>query len=206
MSSIVDYASLNTAVAAWMHRTGDTAFAAIVPDAIGLVEGLISAKLKSRSMETRASLSTVAGTAYVALPTDLVEARRLIITSTDPQAVLKYVTPDEMTRLSPYSTTGQPSLWTVIGANLQLGVIPDGVYTLELSYLQKIPALTASNTTNWLLTAFPNVYLFGTLAQMCIFTEYDEGAKKYVELFNAGIDAINAMDWYSGSTMNVRAA
>ena len=34
---------------------------------------------------------------------------------------------------------------------------------------QKIPALSDSNTTNWLLTLSPDVYLFGALAEACLF-------------------------------------
>jgi hypothetical protein len=209
--SITDYSSLQSSVASRIHRdTSETlpsgqTVAQLIQECIALAESNMSAQIKSRSMETRSNLSTVASNAYVALPTDLVESRRLIITSTDPQRVLKYVSPDELTYKYPYSTTGEPEVWTVIGSNLQLAYTPDTSYTLELTYLQKIPALSGSNTPNWLLTAFPDVYLYGTLIQVCQYTG-DARLETFTNLYRESVLAVNSMDWYSGSTMAVRKA
>ena len=40
---------------------------------------------------------------------------------------------------------------------------PPPTYGLKLDDFQKIPALSDSATTNWLLTAHPDLYLFGSL-------------------------------------------
>jgi hypothetical protein len=210
--SITDYSSLQSSVASRIHRdTSETlpsgqTVAQLIQECIALAESNMSAQIKSRSMETRSNLSTVASNAYVALPTDLVESRRLIITSTDPQRVLKYVSPDELTYKYPSSSNiDEPVVWTVIGSNLQLGPTPDAVYTLELTYLQKIPALSGSNTTNWLLTAFPDVYLYGTLIQVAQYTN-DARLQAFTSLYREAVTALNSMDWYSGSSMAVRRA
>lgn len=202
--AITDYASLQTAVADLLHRASDTALLARIPGWIQLAEARLSAQIKSRSMETRATLTTTAGNGYVSLPADVIESRRLLISSTDPQRGLKYVSPDELTYRFPSATTGEPVVWTVIGAQAQLGPVPDAAYTLELAYLQRIPALSVSNTTNWLLTASPDVYLYGTLLQAVPFTGDDP--QPFTELYAQGVAAINAIDWYSGTTMQVRAA
>ena len=44
--------------------------------------------------------------------------------------------------------------------------VPDGAYTTTLFYYQEIPALTASNTTNWLLTDAPDLYVYGTCMEL----------------------------------------
>lgn len=203
-SSIVDFASLQTAIAAWLHRSDLTS---VIPDFIANAEAIMSAKLKSRSMENRATLTATAGNAYVALPTDMVEARRLVFTSSDPNYTLRYVTPDELTKLYPFaSQQGIPQEWTVIGPNAQFGPVPSSAYTFELTYLQRIPALSGSNTTNWVLTSNPNVYLYGALAEACNYIRDPDSAATFAQMFATGMEAINAIDWYSGSTMQVRSA
>lgn len=210
--AVTDYSSLQTAIASRLHRSlsdtdaNGTTMASVIQECISLAENNMSAQVKARAMESRSTLTATAGNAYIALPTDLVESRRLIITSTDPQRVLKYVTPDELSSSYPYSRQGTPDAWTVIGSNIQLGSIPDAAYTLELTYLQKIPALSGVATTNWLLTAYPDVYLYGTLVQMCQYTMDLEKLAVYKGLYEEAVQAVNAIDWYSGSTMAVRSA
>ena len=40
---------------------------------------------------------------------------------------------------------------------------PSGATSLSIDYYQRIPALTSSNTTNWLLTDHPHLYLYTSL-------------------------------------------
>lgn len=200
--SIGTYAELKTAVASWLHRTD---LEAKIPDFIRLNEAYLSANVRSRSMETRTDLTCTISDGYVTLPTDMLEMRRLVLNRTDGTLrPLKYVTPDELVNDYPWNETGEPTVFTVIGNELQLARIPDAAYTLELTYVQRIPALSDSNTTNWLLTAYPNVYLYGTLFQACQFAFEEAQRDQYMQLLKDGMEAINAIDWYSGSTMTVR--
>ena len=41
---------------------------------------------------------------------------------------------------------------------------PDGDYEAELTYYRKLPPLSDSSTSNWLLAHYPDVYFHGTLA------------------------------------------
>lgn len=201
MSTMVDYASLKTAIASWLKRTDLTSK---IGDYIALAEAKMSADIVSRAMQIRTVLNTVADEAYVTLPTDMVEMHRLIA-KTDPIYVLQYRTPDELSTEYPTALVGEPKIFTVIGNELQLAPIPDAVYDLELTYQQRIPALSDSNTTNWLLTNYPNVYLYGALytAQPDILN--DERLPLFFKMYQEGVEAINSVDWYSGSTMRVRA-
>jgi hypothetical protein len=201
--SITTYAELQTAVADWLHRTDLTTK---IPDFIALAESAMSARIKCRSMEARSTLTCTASSAYVTLPTDMIEMRRLTLSSTTPARQLKYVTPDEITSDYPYGTTGEPYVFTVIAGQVQLAPIPDSAYTLELTYLQRIPALSDSNTTNWLLTAYPTVYLYGSLLQAQPYMADDARLPVLSQLYKDGVDAINSIDWYSGSTMAVRSS
>lgn len=198
--SIVDYASLQTAIGNWLHRTDLTAQ---IPDFIALAEAGMNGDLKSRSMEQRTVLTTTAGNAFITLPTDMLEMRRLLLQS-DYNITLDYLTPDQLAQEYSAGTTNKPQAFTVIGNQAQFGPIPDSAYSVELTYLQRIPALSGSNTTNWVLAAYPNAYLFGALLQAQPFLVNDARAVTFKALYDQAVDQINGIDWYSGSTMRVR--
>ena len=68
----------------------------------------------------------------------------------------------------PIESTGQP-------VGLRLLPVPDGSYTLRMEYYQKIPALSDSNTSNWLLEKHPDVYLHSALFYANKFLRDPEG-------------------------------
>lgn len=199
--SITNYAELQASVASWLNR-GD--LTANIPDFITLAESQLSRDLKARGMETKVTLSTVVGTKTVVLPTDMLEMRRLQVAGTYNQP-LSYRSPDELSIDFADNSSGQPVVFTVIGANAELAPIPDAVYSLELTYRQRIPALSVSNTTNWLLTNWPDAYLWASLLAATPFIMNDARLPVWSQLYTQAVDGINDVDWYSGSTMKVRA-
>ena len=200
--SITNYSELQTSVANYLNRSD---LSSIIPDLITLAEAQLSADVVARDMETRTTLTTTASNAYVTLPTDMLEMMRLAITSSDPQQVLRYVSADELLADYPTGTVGKPAVFTVIGSQIQLAPIPDSAYTLELTYQQRIPALSNTNTTNWLLTQWPNAYLYGSLCAAQPFLMNDERLPVFQTLYKQAVDGINGINWYSGSTMRVKA-
>jgi hypothetical protein len=57
-----------------------------------------------------------------------------------------------------------------------LKVRPLDATALEFDYFQKVPALSDSAATNWLLAAHPDLYLFGSLVEAEMFGVNDERA------------------------------
>lgn len=198
--SISTYSDLQTSLANWLHRSDLTA---LIPDFIALAEAKLSGDLQARSMEVRTTLTTTAGNAYVTLPTDMLEMHRLTVQS-DPVYVLSYRSPDELQQDYPYTTTGKPAVFAILGSEMQLAPIPDSAYTLELTYKQKIPALSNSNTSNWLLAQWPNAYLYGALCAAQPYIANDQRLQTFQALYQEAVDGINGIDWYSGTTMKVR--
>ncbi|MNN98291.1 hypothetical protein D3C81_2176490 [compost metagenome] len=78
------------------------------------------------------------------------------------------------------------------------------MYSLELTYRQRIPTLSVSNTTNWLLTNWPNAYLYASLLAATPFIMNDARLPVWGQLYTQAIEGINGIDWYSGTTMKVR--
>jgi len=66
--------------------------------------------------------------------------------------------------------TGQPQYYQIEGGNLVLSPAPDSDYSVKMVYHAKIPALSGSNPTNWLLTKYPDLYLYGSLVEAVIYT------------------------------------
>lgn len=198
--SITNYSELQASVASWLNR-GD--LTANITDFITLAEAQLSTDLKTRSMEAKVTLATVAGVNTVALPTDMLEMRRVQVVGTYNQP-LSYRSPDELSIDYASNMSAQPIVFTVVGGNLELAPIPDGVYSLELTYQQRIPALSTTNTTNWLLTNWPNAYLYASLLAAMPFIMNDARLAVWSQLYQQAVDGINSVDWYSGSTMKVR--
>ena len=58
--------------------------------------------------------------------------------------------------------------------------------------------------TTELLTACPDVYLYGALIELSAFTEHNEGVMKWTQLFNETINAISnedSKDRHAGSAL-----
>ena len=65
--------------------------------------------------------------------------------------------------------------YSVVGTALLLAPAPSEVGSvIKITYYQRLPALSVSATTNWLLTAHPDLYLFGTLTVASAFLKDDE--------------------------------
>ena len=77
---------------------------------------------------------------------------------------LTYITPQEMDDTWASQHQNRPLAFTQEGTNLRFAPTPDASYTVLLGYMQGIPALSNSATTNWLILDYPDVYLYGALA------------------------------------------
>jgi len=78
-----------------------------------------------------------------------------------PETVLVFVSPEQLRQYS-RASTGKPKYFSIADV-VEFDVTPDSAYAYELTYYPGIPALSVSNTTNWLLTKFPDVYLSASM-------------------------------------------
>lgn len=202
--ALATYADLQTSIAAWLKRSDLTS---IIPDFITLAEARIARDLRLRRQVVTTSLSTVAGTQSVSLPSDFLEAENLSLPSTSPPGALSVVTPEILDRKFPENyVTGQPRVYAVLGDKLLFGPTPDAVYSVSLDYYQRWAALSVT-PTNWLLTNHPNIYLFAALAEGAPYLMEDERAPLWESKYQADVLKLQQMDdaaLRSGSAMRVR--
>ena len=65
-----------------------------------------------------------------------------------------------------------PGGGVVVSNEIELAPTPDAAYTIEMVYRQLIPPL-ATNATNWLLAAAPDLYLYGALLEAAPYIKED---------------------------------
>ena len=183
--SITTYAELQSSIADWLLRDDLTS---VIPTFISLAEAKFNRRIRDYRMVKRATAQV--DTAYFAIPSDWQEKVRFQI-NTSPITTLEYVTPDqaaEEKRL--YKSSGRPAFFTMIGDEFQIVPAPDSTYNAELTYYSKIPALSASNTSNWLLTKAPDIYLYGALMEAAPYLDDAEKLNTWGGLLEQSMQAL----------------
>lgn len=199
--AITTFSELKTAVGSWLHRDDLTTQ---IPDFIALAEAQLNRRLRVRSQVTTTTLSATART--VALPADYLELKSLDI-SASPRVKLKAVSLEQSDLYDLGATTGEPRIFAISGANLVLAPTPQSTYTLNIVYYAKIPALSDVATTNWLLTAHPDIYLYGALRQAAAFMLDDARVPAWVAAQEQAITELEQLSEYaeySGTAIRVR--
>jgi hypothetical protein len=167
--AISTYSELRAAVADFLNRDDLTA---TIPSFISLAEAALNRRVRAPEMVTRATVTIDAE--YENRPADWMETIRYQV-NTNPITVLEFVTPEEaIIQKTKFSASGVPMFFSTVGTQFQHVPMPDGSYTGELMYYGRIPALSDTITSNWLLTANPDIYLYATLVQSAPYLKEDE--------------------------------
>lgn len=192
--AITTYSGLKSAIADWLNREDLTS---VIPTFVSLAEANINRGLRVRDMLTRSDLTWNSGE-IVPLPTDFLELYSLEQTFPPDASVtppLQYVGIDEMKRLKkriPASGGGQTRYFTIFGSYLDLCPEPTSGLPMTLTYYASVPALSDTNTTNWLLTKAPDIYLYGSLLHASPYLKNDERAQVWGAGYQSIIAALHA--------------
>lgn len=196
------YAGLQASIAAWINRTDLTA---VIPDFITLAEAKIGRDLRLRKQVVSTTLSTVASTRGVTLPTDWLEFETVTLAGS-PDRRLNFVSQEQLDYTYPNADqTGQPSLYSMEGDQIVFGPTPGGVYSIDIAYFQKFTALSLG--ANWLFTNHPNIYLNLALSYACHYIKDAKRTAEYLDLYERDKTALQEQDeaaLHSGSTLRVR--
>jgi hypothetical protein len=199
--AITTYSELLTAVANWMNRDDLTDR---IPEYIALAEAKLNRTLRVRQMES-AGTDTMSSSA-ITLPTDWLAYKSLWYTSGGERFEVRNVPVQEVNRFDG-GGTGMPSSYYIAGSTVTFFPTAQSDYTTGHIYYQKIPALTVSNTTNWLLTFAPDVYLYGTVLEAAAYMKDGGRLQEAKEGFSVGISQLisSDRDVHSGSALTMRA-
>lgn len=177
------YAELKTEVADWFERNDLTS---VVDTFIDLAEAEMQRELKLQSFETVGNVTITNGSG--SLPTGFNKARS-VYWSGDPNRILRYVTPDELSRIAA-SSPSFVSWYSIVGSSVK--VADDQSGTLVMTYTANFTPLDSTNTTNSILTNHPSVYLYGALTHAAIYCKDFDGAGAYRKVFEAEMMQVKA--------------
>ena len=200
--AISNYSELQTAVANWLDRDD---LSARIPEFISLAEARFNRLLRLRSMESKQTASTVGGQRNYNLPASYIQMRNFQL-NTSPITTLSYVTPEIYDRLWGGSTGGIPKFYTIVADEISLGPIPGSVLTMEMLFYRRFDNLSASTTTNWLLTYAPDIYLYASMLEAEPFIMNDERVPLWATALEKAISDMQEQDnkdRHSGSALRV---
>jgi hypothetical protein len=195
------YAGLKASIADFLGR-GD--LAAAIPDFIILAEAQMARRFAAaaaaglpvpRRLVVRADTTLAAGAEFVGVPGRFIGPRTFIL-QTDPVRELSYLSPETFTAAKKklaFDTGDLPQYYTVIGEELQVMPAPPVAAAAEMTYLAAPMPLSVSNPENWVLSNYPDIYLYGALVQSAPYLDADERLSTWGTIFTQAIaDACNA--------------
>lgn len=200
---IADYDELKAAVADFLNRDDLTS---VIPTFIRLAEARIDRDLRHWRMEKRSTAEL--DTQYSAIPADFLQPIRLQITNA-PTSEVAPISTAQMLQLREdrNDRTGRPEFYALTAGSIELYPTPDVTYDASLVYYSRVPALSATNTTNWILTEAPDVYLYGALIHSAPYLKDDARLQVWEVLFVQGLNNLSTSSndaKYGGSGLVMR--
>lgn len=201
MAQITSYATLTDAFTNWRADAG--LLSARYDEAIQLTQEAINngdellgiQPLRVRQMQTSSALSVTGGTASI--PSDYLVWRHVEWLGRTPTVILEYVERQDLNSNWIALDSGDPKIFTIQGSGILIRpIVPSsGTDTTNyfLFYYQTIPDLIA-NSTNWLCTANPSVYLWGGLYYLAVIADEEERAAVWLQRFKAKLQGIQVAD------------
>jgi len=172
------YTELTASIANWLDRTDITTE---IVDFVTLAETKIYRNIRVRALEK--SLSVVISSGVAAMPTDYLELKHAYIDGSPVQTLERTLLNTIYTQYPTRSSTGKPVFIADNVDNFEFAPYPDSAYTVKGTYYAKLPALSTTNETNWLITDNPDLILFASLIESVSFTgdtrRLNEWAAKY---------------------------
>lgn len=189
------FVGLKTSIADFLNRTDLTA---AIPDFIVLAEAQMHRRLIGRQragfaiprrLVLRSDASVTLAAEFLAVPTDFAGPVEFVLKGS-PEIVLDYLDPTNFQEWKEASgLSGRPpAYYTVVGGEFQLYPVADQAYTAELTYIKRLAA--ASGATNFILTDYPDAYLYGALVQSAPYLGNDSRLQVWGTLFTAAMDDI----------------
>ena len=172
---ITNYSTLQTAIATWLHRSDLTA---VIPDFIALAESRINRLLTARGTETDTSLVATVGSELVNLPADF--GAPIALWQGDKKLIFKTAVD-----LSFAAISGSPNYWAIKGAQIQLDRLASEAFALTLRYVQNLNLATTD--TNYVLSNYPDIYLYGALLESAGFIRDDSRIPVWQQKFEQAL-------------------
>tara|TARA_R110000751_G_scaffold13143_1_gene44433 strand:- start:953 stop:1588 length:636 start_codon:yes stop_codon:yes gene_type:complete len=162
-TSLADLDDLRELIQDTLNRSD---LSASVDNWIALARIDINSRIKVAAQETTASVAITAGSTTSPLPSAYGELRTMTyeVDQNDIRELflgpISPITTDQMS-----ANPGYPRYFAVTGDTFLWDQIPDASWTATCLYYKAVPEFDFSDgtDTNWIMTAYPNVLLYGSL-------------------------------------------
>lgn len=197
--SLATFTDLQASVARWSHRND---LATLMPDFIALAEERIAKDLRLLDQVKTDTLTTTPDVATLPLPADWLEFCRDGV-----KVGGKAVDYAPVAELADYPHGPSYARYSVQGLNLIWAPASSTADAIAVTYIARVPALSVSNPTNWLLTKYPSIYLNACLIEVAIYADDEQSAGRWGALYNKAVEAAKSTDAASrtnGASLRVR--
>lgn len=171
---ITTYAGLVNAIQAFTE-VDETTFVANIPTFVQDAERLVNNTVQLPAFRKNVTGSATASFPYLTLPSDFLATFSVAVmnsgdTRSDGYRYMLNKDVNYIREAFPFpGVTGTPKYYSLFDNNTYiLGPTPDVNYDIELHYFAYPESIVTAGTT-WLSTNFPNVLLYGALAEAYIF-------------------------------------
>jgi hypothetical protein len=193
--ALTTYVELQAAIRTEINVTTSGITDAAIVDAINRAEAKINRRARFREMEQLAYATYSSGSRYLAVPDGITEVLNLRIKKAT-EADIKY---EEVVFVAPaglwefYETpSDNDRFYYTLRDQIEFNREVSEDHTVMMHYIKSWDI--ASTSTSWLLTHYPDVYLYGALMECEMHLRQDERVPMWKSLFDEAILELNSLD------------
>lgn len=184
---ITDYATLQSELATLLNRDDLTS---AIPGFIQDCESRLRRDPRAYRLVSRGSFSVSGDGAQ--MPSDMAELESWYHDGPSYYGPIHIVNRDDLSDLKiGLGTTGVAAYAALVDGRARFAPVPDGTYLTQMTYWQKLPRLSASVTTNWLLLEHPDIYKYGSALFAAPYLREDERVNVWSAFYEAALDELD---------------
>lgn len=176
------YSELKTSIESWIHRSD---LSEQLSDFIALADARINRELVTRSHEIETELTMTTGSRYVEIPAGMNYPIGLWLKAWQPRQKLTQMLPAEMPVRA--NISGYPEYWAIDGEQIAFDKLASAAHAFDFRYVAD-RLLSDDNPTNYVLTNYPDLYLWGALVEASTFTRDDQAAAIFDARFTRALN------------------
>lgn len=185
--AITTYSELQSAMVGWSNRSD---LSARLGEFISLAEARLNDMLLLKDYESDEDLTLTQDANYVAIPSGFISPIAFWLIVDGERVSLDKRLPEDL----PYFTDStQPREWAIDGVNIRFDCPADQAYAAKFR-MRKTANLSDSNTTNYLLTRRPDVYLAGSMVELFVYTRNKPMADEWEVKFTMATKGLAAAE------------
>jgi hypothetical protein len=179
----MNYSELLTNVRNYTEVDSNVFSDAVIDSFITFAENRILRDIDLDVFKREATANMSAANRFLAMPTDILTHRYIMITSGADQIFLEFRDQSFMKEYWPDpSSLGVPKYYSVFDQNtFYIAPTPNVAYVTQLGYIARPVQLSSTNTTTWMSTNAPEALLYAVLIQAYSYTKGPPDMLQYFE-------------------------